>query len=151
MLGKRERRRGGQQRTGWLNGNRLNRHEFEQASGDGEGQGNLACCSPWGCKESDTTERLNINRYFKLSPSLTTGNFHINTQPILVNQNLQQHKEPMRGGMASSSLHSPPLPTASGCWGCTLSAICHHTCLSPFPQERSFFVTVSQPELGRQR
>ena len=34
----------------WLNG-----HEFEQALGDGEGQGGLACCSPCGCKESDTT------------------------------------------------------------------------------------------------
>ena len=34
-------------------------HEFEQAPGDGEGQGNLACCSPWGHKESDMTERSN--------------------------------------------------------------------------------------------
>ena len=33
--------------------------EFEQAPGVGDGQGNLACCSPWGRKESDTTERLN--------------------------------------------------------------------------------------------
>ena len=37
----------------------LNEHEFEQALGDGEGQGSLACCSQWGCKESDTTEQLN--------------------------------------------------------------------------------------------
>ena len=35
---------------------RFNGHEFERALGDGEGQGSLACCSPWGCKESDTTE-----------------------------------------------------------------------------------------------
>ena len=34
-------------------------HEFEQAPGDGDGQGSLACCSPWGCKELDMTERLN--------------------------------------------------------------------------------------------
>ena len=34
-------------------------HEFEQALEDGEGQGSLVCCSPWGCKES--TERLNNN------------------------------------------------------------------------------------------
>ena len=33
----------------------LNGHEFEQVPGDSEGQGNLACCSPWGSKESDTT------------------------------------------------------------------------------------------------
>ena len=38
----------------WLNG-----HEFEQAAGVGDGQGSLACCSPWSCKESDTTEQLN--------------------------------------------------------------------------------------------
>ena len=38
----------------WLKG-----HEFEQALGDGEGQGSLVCCSPWNCKESDMTEWLN--------------------------------------------------------------------------------------------
>ena len=38
----------------WLNG-----HEFEQAPGVGDGQGSLACCSPWSCKKSDTTEWLN--------------------------------------------------------------------------------------------
>ena len=34
---------------------RLNGREFKQAPGDGEGQGSLACCSPWGHKESDMT------------------------------------------------------------------------------------------------
>ena len=33
----------------------LSGHEFEQTPGDGKGQGSLECCSPWGCKESDTT------------------------------------------------------------------------------------------------
>ena len=37
----------------------LDWHEFEQAPGDGDGQGSLAACSPWGCKELDTTELLN--------------------------------------------------------------------------------------------
>ena len=37
----------------------LNGHEFEQTPGDCEGQGSLECCSPWGRKESDTTEWLN--------------------------------------------------------------------------------------------
>ena len=40
----------------WCNG-----HKLGQISGDGEGQGSLACCSPWGCKESDTTGWLNNN------------------------------------------------------------------------------------------
>ena len=34
-------------------------NEFEQALGVGDGQGSLACCSPWVRKESDTTEQLN--------------------------------------------------------------------------------------------
>ena len=42
---------------GW--DHRLNGHEFESTLGVGEGQGSLACCSPWGPKELDTTERLN--------------------------------------------------------------------------------------------
>ena len=41
---------------------RLNGHDLEQGLGDGEGQGSLACCSPWGCKESDTTEQLKTNK-----------------------------------------------------------------------------------------
>ena len=43
----------------------LDGHEFEQALGVGDGQGGLACCSPWGCKESDTTEQLNWFFTFK--------------------------------------------------------------------------------------
>ena len=38
---------------------RLNGDEFGYAPGVGDGQGGLVCCSLWGCKESDTTERLN--------------------------------------------------------------------------------------------
>ena len=37
-------------------------HEFEQAPRVGDGQGTLECCSPWDCKELDTTERLNNNK-----------------------------------------------------------------------------------------
>ena len=37
----------------------LDGHEFEQAPGVDDGQGSLACCSPWGYKESDTSEQLN--------------------------------------------------------------------------------------------
>ena len=43
----------------WLDG-----HEFEQTPGDGERQGSLACCSPWGCEESDTTKWLSNNTIF---------------------------------------------------------------------------------------
>ena len=46
----------------WLVG-----HEFEQAGGVGDGQGGLVCCSPWGCKESDTIERLNWTGLYPLN------------------------------------------------------------------------------------
>ena len=43
--------------VGWHH--KLDGHELEQALGVAEGQRSLACCSPWGCKESDVTEQLN--------------------------------------------------------------------------------------------
>ena len=47
-------------RQGCLQGHcQLNGHEFEQASGVGDGQESPACCSPWGHKELDMTEQLN--------------------------------------------------------------------------------------------
>ena len=72
MLGKIEgRRRRGlteDEMVGWHH--LLNGHKFERALGDGEGQGSLVCCSPWGCKESDMTEQLNtttcVTSYFLL-------------------------------------------------------------------------------------
>ena len=45
---------------------RFNGHEFEQTQGDDEGQRSLACCSPWGHKELDMTERLTLS-LFKLT------------------------------------------------------------------------------------
>ena len=58
MLGKIEgrRRRGAKEdeMVGWHH--KLNGHEFQQTAGDGEGQGSLACCSLWSCKELDMTK-----------------------------------------------------------------------------------------------
>ena len=51
--------------VGWHH--RLDGLEFEETLGVGDGQGGLACCSPWGHKESDTTERLN---WMELNPTL---------------------------------------------------------------------------------
>ena len=64
MLGKIEgRRRRGvteDEMVGWHH--QINGREFEQTLGDSEGQGSLACCSPWGRKELDTTEQLNSSK-----------------------------------------------------------------------------------------
>ena len=53
------------ERVGWHH--RLSGHESEQTPGDGEGQGSLVCCSPWGHKKSNTTEWL--NKYHAASPN----------------------------------------------------------------------------------
>ena len=50
--------------VGWHH--QFNRHEFEQALRAGEGQVSLACCSPWGHKELDTTERLSNSNNQKI-------------------------------------------------------------------------------------
>ena len=59
----------------------LNGHEFEQTPGDSEGQGSLVCCSPWGRKESDTTEWLN-NNYISIE-SVMPSNRLILYHPLL--------------------------------------------------------------------
>ena len=53
----RRRRETEDEMVGWHH--RVNAHELEQFPRDGEGQGSLACCSPWSCKELDTTYQVN--------------------------------------------------------------------------------------------
>ena len=65
-LGKIEgRRRKGPQRTRWVDGiiDSMDMNLYKLGE-DSEGQGSLACCSPWGCKELDTTEQLNDINHF---------------------------------------------------------------------------------------
>ena len=58
--------------VGWHH--QLNGHRFEWTLGVGDGQGGLACCSSWGCKESDTTERLN---WTELKRILVKSQIHV--------------------------------------------------------------------------
>ena len=75
--------------VGWHH--QLNGHESEQTPGDGEGQESLVCCSPWGCKESDTTECLNNNKTltptlvptFNLPSSETTSINFLGIHPVI--------------------------------------------------------------------
>ena len=54
--------------VGWHHG--LNAHDLDQTLGDNEGQRSLVCCSPWGCKESDTTEQLSNKENVKLGGTM---------------------------------------------------------------------------------
>ena len=69
--------------VGWHH--QLNGYEFEQAPVDSEGQGSLLCCSPWGCKESDTIEQLNNNRMITYSFSLS---YFIKLNTLCVHQDV---------------------------------------------------------------
>ena len=77
MLGQIEgkRRRGWQRIVGWHCW--LDEHEFEQALGVGDGQGSLACCRPWGHKESDRTEQLNWYFYHTITLYLLPEFYHL--------------------------------------------------------------------------
>ena len=64
------------------------RHKFEQTPGDGEGQGSLVCCSPWGCKELSTTWQLNNNKLFSwilglISPDIPWYHLELPTHFLL--------------------------------------------------------------------
>ena len=78
--------------VGWHH--RLDGHAFEQALGIGDGQGSLVCCSLWGCKEPDTTERLNQNSMLVL-------------EGLLLRRGLAEahHRE---GALAAAVLEGPP-------------------------------------------
>ena len=58
--GQEEKRVSEDEMAGWHH--QCNKHELGQTLGDGEGQGGLACCSPWSCKELDMTGWLNNNK-----------------------------------------------------------------------------------------
>ena len=64
--------------VGWCH--RLNGHEFEQTQGDGEGQGSLVRCSPWGCKESDMIQQLNNNQVTCFSGGTVVKNLPANAR-----------------------------------------------------------------------
>ena len=69
--------------VGWHQ--QLNGHEFEQALGGGEGQGSLACCSSWGCREWDMTEQLNIQP-LNIHTANTYQSVHIELASKLTNE-----------------------------------------------------------------
>ena len=82
--------------VGWHH--QLDGHEFEQTPGDGEGQGSQACCSPWGHKESDTTERLNDSYGLKYMsfPATSLGPIEVSLVPSPVPTTLSP--SPVCGG-----------------------------------------------------
>ena len=72
---------------GWHH--RLDGHGFGWTPGVGDGQGGLACCGSWGCKESDTTERLN---WTELNWTLHLSLYPSNGHTFLILAYAQTHK-----------------------------------------------------------
>ena len=76
---------------GWHH--QLNGHKFDQAPGEGEGQGSLVCCSPLGLKESDTTDWTNgteVNQYRFVTIKLKETTISL-TRVVLPNSMCQKH------------------------------------------------------------
>ena len=79
---------------GWHH--RLNGHEFKQAPGVGDGQRSLACCCPWSCKESDTTEWMNWTELVETSyfhPYMQTRTPHTVVGRAQNNHNRHSHSK----------------------------------------------------------
>ena len=96
--------------VGWHN--QRDGHEFDQALGVGDGQGSLACCSPWGHKESDTTERLNNNHQpCHLRPDCENTSWILHLCLIIDLPSVAPHsstlawKNPMDGGAWWAAVH----------------------------------------------
>ena len=87
MLEKMEDRRRGQQRMRWLDGITDSIDEFEQGLWVGNGQGSLACYSPWDCKELDTTEWLNRTKL------RSTNAFELNWEVLMLLMSLMSSYE----------------------------------------------------------
>jgi len=90
--------------VGW--NHRLNGHEFEQAPGDGEGQGSLVCCSPWGRKKLDMTVTEQQQKSVFSTPIqmlLSPGNTLTETPK---NHVLPAIWEPLRCGKLNINYHS---------------------------------------------
>ena len=87
----------------------LNGHEFEQTPGDGEEQGSLVCYSPWGHKESDMTEQLNIKGFWALISS---------TAPPLSAQSLGMCSSVHTGPIHPECLRQEAQPWISSCGHC---------------------------------
>ena len=73
--GQKEKRAAEDEMLGWHH--RLDGHELGRTLGDGDGQGGLACCGPWGRKESDTTEQLNWTNHRTTECFLSSTSYHI--------------------------------------------------------------------------
>ena len=74
--------------VGW---HQVNEYEFEQAPGVGDGQGSLVCCSPWGHKESDTTEWLNWTEQKRNSVECVIGLLTMELYSLNHNYNIKLH------------------------------------------------------------
>ena len=129
-------------------------HEFEQAPGDGDEQGSLVCCSPWGQKESDTTEQLNwTEALFILVNTKQPSKLHRKTNIIQNHSSVQFSHSVMPDYLRPHGLQHarPPCPSLipGACSNsCPSSRWCHPTisssvipfssCFQSFPASGSF-------------
>ena len=134
MPGKIKGRRRGRQRMKWLDGIINSMDEFEQTSGDSEGQRGLVCCSPWGHKESDKTERLNNTNNICENPELVEACFLKEAlglfKSYLRSQEIKDTEENEDYPIFCSFKHSQNLLFAEGSWPLKLNCLLNQFCFA---------------------
>ena len=128
----------------WLNG-----HTFKQTQGDSEGQGSLACCSPWGHKELDMIEWLSNNIWLVLCLVLVSINISVYKLYIIqdISLNLVLFGHSVMSDYLQTHWQYTMLPCTSRSPGiysnsCPLSRWCHPT-ISSFVIPFSYFLNFS--------
>ena len=98
--------------VGWHH--RLNGHEFEQTLGVGDGHGSLACCSLWGHKESDTTERLNWTEYYELDTEIQNWIKHaVSSSTLNIQLSIICPLDSLMSTVTLLEADPPPIPLSS--------------------------------------
>ena len=144
--------RRGWQRMRWVGWHhQLNGHEFEQALRVGDGQGSLACCSPWGGKESDTTKWLNwtdLNIRMKIR-AILLFEFTMNCKAVETTHNISKHT--MQGWFKKFAKDMRALKMRSvvpSHWKLTITSESYHRSWSSYNYTRSCSITQHWPFYG---
>ena len=110
----------------------LNVYEFKQASGVGDGQWSLVCCSPWGHKESDTTEQLNLTDWTEQLSSLERN----------LSQSQPWTKASSNISTCRSHMFMPKIPAELKSLWCTITSLCPYFTSSGHWDDRYSYVVL---------
>ena len=123
------------ERVRWYH--RLDGHEFQQAPAVGDGQGSLACCSPWGRKELDMTEKLNWTPW-------SSGIYPRDTRILRKSINVMYHINKKKTIWTSQQMQKMLLTISNIHLWLLFAQILHLNCLYMYNQNKNPLLTISR-------